>query len=152
MREESASGATTTLRGHHLLCILGFRGYGYSPEFVAGMRAVVESLKEAPETMVELVDSRDRICLPCPHLVNGACRQHGEESEAETATRDRRVLTRLALRLGQRIAWAEVLDIMRTTLKLTDVPGLCEECQWASLGFCDEGLSALLNRADRCGD
>ena len=37
------------LRGHNLLCIQGFVGKGYSPEFVDNMTRAVQSLDDAAE-------------------------------------------------------------------------------------------------------
>ena len=54
------------IRAHHLCCIQGFQGYGYSPVFVANMRAVISDLEACPSTSLELVSECDVICLSCP--------------------------------------------------------------------------------------
>ncbi|MBI2865327.1 MAG: DUF1284 domain-containing protein [Chloroflexi bacterium] len=135
------------LRGHHVLCVLGFRGYGYSEQFVAGMRAIVNRLRAAPEMMVELAVGRDLVCLSCPHLVGEVCKKRGAESGEDTAAHDRRVLDWLGFRVGQRLAWSAVLDMVRQTVKPEDLPNLCRECEWSPLGACEEGLRSLLNGA-----
>ncbi|HII92208.1 MAG TPA: DUF1284 domain-containing protein, partial [Methanosarcina sp.] len=42
------------IRAHHLCCIQGFQGYGYSPVFVANMRAVISDIKAFPSRPLEL--------------------------------------------------------------------------------------------------
>ena len=36
------------LRAHHILCILQFRGYGYSDEFIKNMQNIMNRLKIEP--------------------------------------------------------------------------------------------------------
>ena len=54
------------LRGHHLLCLLTYKGLGYSPEFVAGMTARVTTVHEDAEgnTHIGVVVGAD----PAPDL------------------------------------------------------------------------------------
>ena len=54
------------IRAHHLCCIQGFQGYGYSPAFVANMRAVISDIKAFPSRPMELVSECDVICISCP--------------------------------------------------------------------------------------
>ena len=59
------------LRAHNLLCIQGFVGKGYSPEFVANMTRVIESLgNDAPVTVTA---SPDVLCSACPNLTDAGC-------------------------------------------------------------------------------
>ena len=50
------------LRAHHLICILGFRGLGYSKEYVANMSKIVGQLCSSPETLIQVVSKPDDIC------------------------------------------------------------------------------------------
>ena len=63
------------LRGHNLLCIQGFVGKGYSPEFVANMTRVVEALGDAAP--VTVIDAPDDLCTACPHLRASGCSLRG---------------------------------------------------------------------------
>lgn len=49
------------LRGHHLLCILNWKGYGYTPEFTRNYDALVERLikEQAP---IRIIKGPDDIC------------------------------------------------------------------------------------------
>ena len=67
------------IRGHHLLCLKGFQGYGYDEAFTENMTEI-NSLRKLPETTVTLTDSPDDICKACPNLKNDLCvdRTHNE--------------------------------------------------------------------------
>jgi hypothetical protein len=46
------------LRGHHLLCLLGYQGMvGYSADFTANMTKVHQTLQEQPESLVTLIEA-----------------------------------------------------------------------------------------------
>ncbi|MDD4594052.1 DUF1284 domain-containing protein [Methanobrevibacter acididurans] len=55
------------LRAHHLLCLQGYQGYGYSDEFVKNMNYIVKILKNK-NNLVGLCNSADDICKFCPNL------------------------------------------------------------------------------------
>lgn len=61
-----------TIRGHHLLCIKGFQGYGYSEDFVKNM-SEINSLRKQKDVTLQLTDSADDICKACPNLKEGIC-------------------------------------------------------------------------------
>jgi hypothetical protein len=58
--------APLKIRAHHLCCIQGFQGYGYSPAFVANMRAVISDLEALPSRPLRLITECDAICISCP--------------------------------------------------------------------------------------
>lgn len=60
------------LRGHHLLCLKGFQGYGYSEEFGKNMTEI-NSLRKEKDTTIMLVNEKDDICKSCPNLKNDLC-------------------------------------------------------------------------------
>ena len=60
------------LRGHHLLCLKGFQGYGYDDDFVENM-AAVDSQRKLDTTVISIVNSPDDICRTCPNLKDGIC-------------------------------------------------------------------------------
>ena len=65
------------LRGHHLLCLKGFQGYGYDENFVRNMKDVNSKIK-LNSTTVLLTDEPDDICKACPNLKNNLCRNEYE--------------------------------------------------------------------------
>lgn len=60
------------LRGHHLLCLKGFQGYGYDDAFVENMTKV-NALRKSESTTIQLTDSPDDICKACPNLKDNIC-------------------------------------------------------------------------------
>jgi len=125
------------LRGHHLLCLLGFRGMGYSPAFAENMAAVYERLRNAPGTIVEIVRGPDALC---------ACYPENEPYHCDSQSvhdRDDEVLRRLGLNRGENIEWRDVLAKIKAQLQRKDIPLLCSSCPWLSYGVCEEGVARI---------
>lgn len=131
------------LRGHTLLCLQGFRGEGYSPAFVDNLASIHRSLQENPEQTVELLDGPDAVCGACPHRVPSGCSIDGDASEESMSKQDQEVLARLGLMVGDRVSWAEVLDQIARSVTGEQLPAICGECRWLSLGYCAEGITHL---------
>ncbi len=146
------------IRGHTLLCLQGFRGEGYSPDFIDNMAAVLERLQAAPGTRVRVTVSPDQFCAHCPNLNrlspspsialggqgdDGGCALRGPGFEREVAAQDRSVLDLLGLRAGEEVTWEEVLFRIGSRLRGDQLPDLCGDCQWLPLGTCREGIDRL---------
>jgi uncharacterized protein len=131
------------LRGHTLLCLQGFRGEGYSPDFVNNMAEVHRLLTEHPETWVEVVASPDTICGACPHRRLSGCTLNGARSEEEMHEQDHVVLRKLGIEAGSRLPWREILDRISRSVSGGDLPAICGTCRWLPLGYCQEGVDRL---------
>ena len=131
------------LRGHTLLCLQGFRGEGYSAEFVDNLAAIHETLRQHPERLVKVVEEPDRVCQACPHHAMAACQLNGEQSEIAMRNQDHTVLMRLGLHPGQEVPWQDILDRIRDQVSGADLPDICGRCHWLPLGYCREGIEAL---------
>lgn len=131
------------LRGHTLLCLQGFRGEGYSPDFVENMATIYRVLTEDPENWVEVVASPDAICGACPHQETSGCTLNGDRSEEEMRDQDRVVLEKLGLEVGDRIRWWELLERIQRSVSGDDLPSICGTCRWLPLGYCREGMNRL---------
>ena len=129
------------IRAHNLLCIQGFVGKGYSPEFVANMTAVIEQL--GADTDVTVLDEPDVLCSACPNLAESGCALHGEGSEAGIVQQDRDVMRRLGLTAGDTVSWSDILDRIRANVRPDDLDGICGACPWLPLGVCKTGLRNL---------
>ena len=127
------------LRPHHLLCIQGFRGQGYSPTFIANLAQLQEMLNELPETVIEIVAGDDDICSFCPHLDEEICIRPGQQVNEL----DGRILQKLELTEGDIATWGEFVDGVRENIDPEAVAELCQGCSWLYLGFCVEGVARL---------
>jgi uncharacterized protein len=130
------------LRGHHLLCLLGFRGMGYSEHFAENMRAVYERLRKEPEVTIEIVRGVDDLCCCFPSDQPNHCDQ------ASVHSRDETVIHHLGLRVGEKITWAQILQTIRTNLKPTHITLWCQGCPWLSYGVCEEGVARIAGGGD----
>jgi uncharacterized protein len=133
----------TRVRGHTLLCLQGFRGEGYSPDFVENLAGLHQRLREDPESLVEVQDHPDDVCAACPHRSETGCTIDGPESEEAMIAQDREVLARLGLKVGMRLPWREVLLRISGSVTGDDLPAICGTCRWLPLGYCREGMEQL---------
>jgi len=137
------------IRAHTLLCLQGFRGEGYSARFIENMAAIHRRLADDPSQGVEIIAAPDVLCSACPHVSTTGCLLHGAGSEHAMQAQDRDVLARLDLQEGDRMAWAEILNRIRTSLSGASLTNICGQCQWLSLGYCRDGLE-LLRASAQC--
>ncbi|MGE3154343.1 MAG: DUF1284 domain-containing protein [Nitrospiraceae bacterium] len=131
------------LRGHTLLCLQGFRGEGYSPEFVANMAAIHQALTQSHGSQIEVIAAPDVICAACPHRQPTGCRANGERSEEVMIEQDHVVMRRLGLNVGDRLRWGDLLDRIRNSIDGDELPAICGNCRWLRLGYCREGINRL---------
>lgn len=129
------------LRGHHLLCVLGFQGHGYSESFVSNMSAIVARLNG--HALVRVVQEPDDICRTCPHLGNTGCHKDTLEAEAEVKQHDKQVMSRLHLSSGDTLPWPDLLSRVRERISASDLPSICGDCEWLAAGYCKSGLEGL---------
>lgn len=115
------------LRGHHLLCILGFQGYGYSEDFVLNMTRINE-LRKTDKTTIKLINSSDDICSACPNLKNDLCEN---EMQNETIVKmDEEVLSEFDINKEYNgIDLFNEVILKFNTLK--SVENICNDCKWA---------------------
>lgn len=131
------------VRGHHLLCMLGFRGLGYSPEFVVTMGKVVEALRtDAPIPMI-VVTECDVICDSCPHKKDDKC-QKNADSNQKVIAKDSAVLKHLGFDSRTKTTAGEALLRIKQRLSQKDMTEVCQNCEWFGLGYCVEGLAKLI--------
>ena len=69
-----------TLRGHHLLCLQGFQGYGYDNNFIKNM-SYINDLRKSKNTTISITNTPDDICKSCPNLKNGICKDKKQNTE-----------------------------------------------------------------------
>lgn len=137
-RPRSDSGAVL-LRPHHVMCVIGWQGQGYSPEFTRNMNAIVMGrLRADPATEVVFTAEADAICGPCPSRRGTGC-----EMQAKITGLDRRHAEALAIAPGARMSWADAQGRATSRLAPPDLDRICAGCRWLDLGLCKQALARL---------
>ena len=114
------------LRGHHLLCLKGFQGYGYDETFSENMTEVNLKRKQS-DTTVSLVASADDLCNSCPKLIRGIC--ENETQNARIVGMDRAVLENFDTEIEyDSVELFEKIDSIYKTKE--DVSEICFNCMW----------------------
>jgi len=116
------------IRAHHLLCIQGFQGYGYSEDFAKNMIEIIKNIDSNPES--KIITECDIICSCCPHNVEGVC-QKKPDSAQKVKDMDMRILRKLHLEDGIRDRVKGFLSLANTKLRnIFDVQDICGDCDW----------------------
>lgn len=132
------------IRGHHLLCLLGFKGYGYSKAFVENMRIISTQINAEPDSVIlKVVERPDDICTSCPHLGENGCLQNGPNSEDMVRKRDNRVVHALNLIPEGFLSWSSIILRIKEHITPFDLPFLCGDCKWLAGGYCQDGLNSI---------
>ena len=82
------------LRGHHLLCILTYKGKGYTPDFVKNFDAVVAAINDGEK--IQIVDGSDDICAALRHGAEITCAHARECRTTGIRNRDRMALREIS--------------------------------------------------------
>lgn len=114
------------LRPHHGLCLLNYRGHGYSDAFSVRMEEVLRTLAAHPQTQVEIAQGCDHLCAVCPHREGTAC------TSAHPDLFDQNVLTETGFAAGQVLPWEEFSAATRP-LSLYHLEETCPDCSWLAL-------------------
>lgn len=135
--------APVPIRAHNLLCLLGYRGKGYSEGFIERMTDVHRALTASPDTPVQVLVRPDRICDACPHLHAHGCTLGGRGHEAHMRAQDLAVAKLLGLEEGSVHPWRDLLARIAQHVRGADLPAICTTCPWLGLGWCAEGVEGV---------
>ena len=139
------------IRAHHLLCMLGFRGLGYSKEFVRNMTRIVRCIRDIPEAAIKLIETCDVICRACPHREDGVCGKSPVQDE-RPGDLDRAVLAVLGYEVNARTTSGEAYRRIASRIDPADIGRLfCTRCEWRERGYCVSGLAELKQKASAGG-
>ncbi len=130
------------IRAHHLLCFLGFRGLGYSPEFAEKMGTVAKELHSNSTFPIIVLAECDVICSSCPHNKGNKCRKK-RNSESRVKIKDLEVLRRLGLQVEEQVPVAKACERVGEKVTAKDPAEICSKCEWLELGYCAEGPERL---------
>lgn len=127
---------TLKIRPHHLLCMQGFQGYGYSEEFTANLSEIIERIKNNPHLNIEITTSCDDICIKCPHNKNGVC-----GDDLKVSRYDRETLYRLKLQPGTLIQAQDIFDFVNSRIKTAkEASAICLGCRWIEICLWHKGF------------
>lgn len=114
------------LRGHHLLCLKGFQGYGYSEDFTENMTKI-NNLRKSENTLVTLTNSPDDICKDCPNLKNNVCENPNQNNKI--IQMDNEVLKNFDI--SKEYNAVELFDKIDSIFNSKEsVCKICFECMW----------------------
>lgn len=122
------------LRGHHLFCLVGYRGMGYSEEYEKNMTRVHQQIRKNPDTPIQIVKGPDCLCDKFPKSKEYHC------ENKDIDERDSVILQMLNLKVGQIITWREIEHKIKQHVIPSDINIVCKNCSWRSYGVCEEGL------------
>ncbi|MGG6433273.1 DUF1284 domain-containing protein [Anoxybacillus sp. D401a] len=138
-----------TLRGHHLLCVHGFQGMGYSESFVEKMSEIVALMRDPDmDVPIRVIAALDEACYACPHHGIDRC-EADENSNEHVLAMDRRVLNHLQLEERGVYMKSELIERTKRAVEPDDLDVLCAGCSWLSYGVCKEGIRKLKNFSDK---
>lgn len=127
MIQSTGSFDVIEIRAHHLLCMQGFQGYGYSQEFERNMADIINYLEKHPFFTLKVVAGVDAICQSCPHLKDGNC---GKPDSSAIGNMDLKVLEKLGIEEGETKTAKEILNEVKETLNYKDLQEICGGCSW----------------------
>lgn len=114
------------LRPHHGVCLLNFRGEGYSDEFSRNMTAMKERLTANPEEKICITKGADDLCAKCPNRRGNAC------SSEHPPLFDENVLRMTGFFYGQVLTWSEFSHATEP-ISLYRLEEACPGCEWLPL-------------------
>lgn len=127
------------LRGHHLLCVHGFKGMGYSPTFVEKMSEIVEEIRaQNLDFSIKTIVGLDETCTFCPNNREGYC-----ESDPFVTNLDKKVISYLGIKADEEYKKSELVSLVASRVEPEDLDFLCEGCSWLPHGVCKEGIANL---------
>ena len=122
------------MRPHHLLCLPGYKGYGYDKKHSNSWDRVSASLKQYPDMRVKIVSGRDTLCTTCPN--DGS---KGTNCNAKRLTAlDEQVKNLINIKDNVVYRFNELMDNVKEVMTPEKHKELCGSCQWRSKGLCND--------------
>ncbi|MCL2854790.1 MAG: DUF1284 domain-containing protein [Defluviitaleaceae bacterium] len=126
------------LRPHHLLCIQGYEGKGYSEEFVKNMDDVVQLLSKDRDAMVDIVFSTDDICCKCPLMLGCDLCQTNDKVKAM----DSKVIEYFGLK-EKSYMYHKLIDGIKEKMTAEMMDDICGDCSWYASSNCKKNMLGL---------
>lgn len=126
--QEEIGSYPLRIRAHHILCMQGFQGLGYSKEFTKNMTRITEKILNNPSFFIKIIIGVDSICKHCPHLSDGKCGMELDSLKV-ISSMDALVLKSLNMEAGSVISSEELISLTGTLTPKT-VKKICGDCSW----------------------
>jgi hypothetical protein len=125
---------TIRIRAHHLLCIQGFQGKGYSADFINNMNQIIYFLNDGISKKIRVINHDDDICTHCPHLEKthlekNICSQF-PESEKRIKKMDDLTIKLLKLECGQKYNYKYIFSRINEIISFYQIKNICGHCSW----------------------
>jgi len=130
------------IRPHHLFCLLGFKGIGYSTDFVSNMAGISEKIKKNSEIEIKLVSGCDDICRSCPYFSNFGCAKN-PDSEVRLNNKEMQIISLLQIETDRTEKAGILYEKIRERFSLGMFDWLCNDCEWYSMGYCRNEIESL---------
>ncbi|MDR3223713.1 MAG: DUF1284 domain-containing protein [Methanobrevibacter sp.] len=128
------------LRAHHLLCLQGYQGYGYSESFKINFENLIDHLKTNPDIVI--LKSVDFICFHCPNLKDEKCclnlEKYDENLGKEKIVNKNKEIVEMDLNVIKKTGIIEnklykiddLYGIVNNSLNVDDLKDICGKCMW----------------------
>lgn len=114
------------LRGHHLLCLQGFQGYGYDDNFVENMTEI-NQIRKLDDALISVTNKPDDICKACPNLNDNLC--ENKVQNERIISMDNEVLSKLNPSKDYN-AQDLFKKVEKTFNSKESVEKICSKCMW----------------------
>ena len=135
--EAGDENGSIRLRGHHFLCLLTYKGLGYTPAFVQNMTAIAHRINAGAKVILH--PGPDDICAALSPTDRAACNH--DCAKPETSALDDMAEKATVAVLGHELNEAFALDAakvakLRAAFLTGESRSACGICRWRSI--CDE--------------
>lgn len=128
------------------MCIQGFRGMGYSEDFVKNMTEIVAEIQETDSDFpIRVVAGFDNACMACPNRGDRIC-EANEGSQKHVISMDLKVIEHLGLIVGKYYQKSTLMKLVATKVDPDDLDELCSGCSWLQYGVCKQGVLEMKER------
>lgn len=126
-----------------MLCVHGFCGMGYNPEFVEKMSLIVEQIRNYDiDFLIKVVAQVDDLCSTCSHKCETTCTA-GKDSNDHVLSMDTKVISHLGLVKGRSYKKSFLVKLTAEKVNPNDLDLLCSGCSWLKYDVCKKGIANL---------
>lgn len=118
------------IRAHHLLCMQGFQGYGYSDRFANHLKEIIACFRANPDMLIQAAIDCDQICSGCPHQMENRCNKDAD-ADCRVKIMDSKILKCMGIKPDS-IDRIQVMTerVNNTFISPEQLADICGDCQW----------------------